>query len=147
MRASLLILVVAGACHVPDKAPANGDGGIDAPSGPIDTMITDAPVEFSNMALATFRFTSSLATAHFECRVDMRPAEPCVSPFEVHLDDGSHSFSVRAIDGSGEGDDSPAEHLWMTDTVAPNTTLTETPPAADNSTTVRFSFTSNEQNV
>src|SRR5690606_229116 len=49
--------------------------------------------------------------------------------------------------GEGNGDASPAEHVWLIDTAAPVTTITSAPPAADNSTMVRFEFVSNEMNV
>ena len=135
------------ACSVPDKHPPQEDSGTDTTPDAIDTTITQAPGEFSNIAVAAFAFESNVATAHFECRVDETPAVACVSPFAAPLTDGVHTFMVRAIDPAGVSDDSPAEHAWMIDTVAPNTTLTEAPPVADNSTTVHFTFTSNEQNV
>ena len=74
-------------------------------------------------------------------------SELCQSPYVRTLSDGSHSFSVRAINSDGKGDATPAERLWTIDTVAPNTTLTEGPPAADNSVTAMFKFTSNEMTV
>ena len=148
MRRTLLLLALA-SCSVPDKQPATTDGGTqDAPpGGPIDTTITEAPAEFSNQATATFMFESTLAGATFECSVDGEAAAACTSPYARELGDGAHTFAVRATDGHGEGDDTPAEHVWMIDTAAPNTVLTEMPPAADNSTMVTFSFTSSEPNV
>lgn len=147
MRPLLAIALVLGACSVPDKqAP---DGGADAPGDDTqpDTTITSSPDEFSNQGTATFSFTSNVASATFVCSVDGEAAAPCTSPFGRALPDGSHAFSVRAVTASGMSDDSPAEHLWTIDTVAPTTTLTKQPPAADNSTMVRFGFTSNEENV
>jgi len=146
MRALILIFGVA--CQVPDKR-APGDGGSDGsnPTGPVDTTITSAPPEFSNDATASFEFKSNYPSARFECRIDGLPPAACTSPFVVPLPDGSHSFSVRALDGADRDDETPAEHLWTIDTVQPNTTLTLTPPAADNSTMVHFEFTSNEENV
>lgn len=148
MRAAFLVALLA-SCSIPDKQPATGDGGVDgaSPGGPIDTEITEAPAEFANSATATFKFKSNYPGAMFECSVDGHDAATCTSPFSRELADGAHTFSVRAIDGHGEGDDTPAEHVWMIDTVAPNTTLTEMPPSADNSTMVTFSFTSNEATV
>jgi hypothetical protein len=131
---------------VPEKQPTPdaGDGTVD---GPIDTRITDAPGEFSNSKVASFTFTSNKPDAMFECAVDGAIAVACTSPFTQNLGDGSHTFAVRAHDGNGNGDDTPAEHLWTIDTVAPTTDLTMGPPAADNSTMVTFEFTSNEMNV
>src|SRR5688572_4755031 len=142
MRILLSSLLIATACTVPDKNPTTGDGGIDAPvdeNATPNTEITSAPAEFSNSQTATFEFTSDIPSARFTCSLDGEAAQPCQSPFVRTLSDGTHSFSVRAINGGGDGDDTPAEHLWSIDTVAPITTLTEAPPAADNSTMVRFS--------
>ena len=151
MRHILLILLAVAACRVPDKEPLGGggpDGGMpDGPSGPIDTMITSAPPDFSNSGVARFEFTSNLADATFRCAVDGDAPEPCTSPYTKTLADGSHSFSVRASDGNGAEDDSPAERVWTIDTVAPDTTITAGPPPADNSTMVMVFFESNEMNV
>lgn len=147
------------ACSVPDKqAPVDPDGGLpggDAPTtpdGPVDdaapdTMITAAPAEFSREAVALFEFSSDEAGVTFECTVDDQMPAPCQSPFSKMLGEGSHSFSVRAIDGAGNSDGTPAEHRWTIDRTMPNTTLTKAPPAADNSVMVKFEFQSNEMNV
>jgi hypothetical protein len=146
--ASLVFLI---ACSVPDKQPVTSDGGTDAGMtgdvGEPDTTITSAPAEFSNQSRAAFEFESNDPTAHFTCSLDGKAPEACTSPFAATLADGTHSFSVKAISAGGDADDSPAEHLWSIDTVAPETTLTEAPPDEDNSTMVRFSFMSNEMNT
>ena len=150
MRTLIASLVLVGACTVPDKQPDTADGGIDAPADPTatpNTTITSAPSEFSNAATATFEFESDVPGSRFVCSVNGEPAAACTSPFSRPLTDGAHSFSVRAINGEGEGDDTPAEHLWSIDSVAPITTLTEAPPGADNSTMVRYSFIANEMYV
>lgn len=150
MRTLVASLLFIAACSVSEKQPVAGDGGIDAPVDPLappETEITSAPPEFSNDGTAMFEFTSNNPEARFTCSVDGEPAIACTSPFSRGLPDGTHTFSVRAINANGDGDATPAEHLWSIDTVAPITTLTETPPAADNSTMVRFSFMSNEMFV
>ena len=151
MRRVLAALLFVTACAVPDKQPSTtGDGGTDAPVDPDgipETTLTSAPGEFSNAGTATFEFEANIADARFTCSLDGEPAAPCTSPFSRDLPDGTHSFSVRAINAAGEGDDSPAEHLWSIDTVAPITTMVEAPPSADNSTMVRFTFMANEMFV
>ena len=144
-----ILLVITFACQVPAKQPLDDDGGTDVPTVDtvIDTTITAAPPSFSNSGSATFQFVANLATARFECGVDGERPIPCASPYTWILADGAHGFSVRAIDVSGRGDDTPAEHLWMIDTVAPDTELTAAPPVADNSDTVRFSFAADEENI
>ena len=146
----LLVFLAVVACRVPDKQ-APGDGGTDAPgdtgpTGPIDTTITAAPPQFSNASQARFEFASNVDGAQFRCSVDGGTSERCTSPFVRMLPDGAHTFSVRAEDGNAE-DDTPAEDVWTIDTVAPETTITMGPPAADNSTMVMFFFTSDEMNV
>lgn len=147
MRILLSSILLVVACTVPDKNPTTTDGGTDAPvdeGATPNTELTSSPAEFSNTQTATFEFTSDVPNVHFTCSVDGEAPQACTSPFSRMLSDGTHSFSVRAINNAGDGDDTPAEHLWSIDTVAPITTLTEVPPAADNSTMVRFSFMTNE---
>lgn len=152
MRTLMILGLGLAACSVPDKKLAPEDAGTDsgapqdAPSDAPETMITAAPPEFSNAGAATFEFSSNLATAQFECSVDGDAPVGCSSPYTRSLPDGSHTFSVRASDGSGTSDATPAEHVWSIDTVAPDTMLTEMPPIADNSTSVRFSFEAGERN-
>lgn len=152
MRLRMLAVCFLGACSVPDKQPASADAGVDAAippgeDGAPNTMITDAPAEFSPDAAATFRFASDIATATFVCTIDGETPLPCSSPYTRTLNDGSHTFSVRAVDTKGNSDDTPAEHPWSIDTAIPETMLLEAPPALDNSVMVRFTFDSNERNV
>lgn len=150
MRTKVFCILLLAACSVPDKDPPGGDDGQGSGSddnSPLETMITEAPPEFSNAGVALFTFSSNRDDAQFECSIDGMAAMPCTSPFSKALADGTHSFSVRATDGDGNSDDTPAEHLWSIDTAAPATTMIEAPAAADNSTTVTFRFSSNEMNV
>jgi hypothetical protein len=159
MRRFAFALLALAACMVPDKRPlevgSDDDGAtVDAmpPDGPGDsaapeTTITAAPGEFTNHKASVFEFVADEEDVIFECSIDAEPPATCASPFTRALDDGPHTFSVRAVDAAGNGDDTPAEHLWTIDTVAPNTTLTEAPPAADNSTIVHFAFEASEKNV
>jgi hypothetical protein len=145
------LAALGGGCKVDDKQAVAPDAGPDAGSGSDtqapDTTIDQGPDMFSRNGQATFQFSSDDPTATFECRIDREVAQPCQSPYARTLPDGSHSFSVRAINRAGNGDDTPAERLWTIDTVAPETTLTDGPPAADNSVMPQFVFRSNEQGV
>jgi len=152
MRVRALTLVLLGACSVPDKQAIEDDAGVDAAippgeEGAPNTIITDAPAEFSPVAAATFRFASDIATATFLCTIDGETPLVCASPYTRTLDDGPHTFSVRAVDSLGNSDDTPAEHPFSIDTVTPQTILMDAPPALDNSVMVRFTFDSNERNV
>ena len=153
MRAAWLIAAAAagaGACSVEQKQPF-ADAGADAP--PIDappdttapeTTITSAPAPFSSQGAATFGFASDDPAATFECSVDGAPRVTCASPYTRTLGNGTHTFSVRAIDPAGNGDPTPAERVWTIDTVPPETIMLLAPPAVDNSVMVRFEFRSNE---
>jgi len=151
--ASWFVVAAGLGCSVPDKQRAPdggpGDAGVDAPpdTAAPDTTIDDGPAMFSAAGQATFRFSSSDPAATFTCRIDDEVAQPCRSPYVRTLADGPHTFSVRAINAAGNSDDTPAERVWTIDTVAPDTTLTDGPPAADNSVMAQFSFKSNEANV
>ncbi|MGE0868541.1 MAG: LamG domain-containing protein [Kofleriaceae bacterium] len=152
MFRTCLVLVSLIGCQVDEKLPPGPDGGVLGPDEPADvdlpeTTITEAPPAFSPLGEATFRFSSNEPGVTFECRVDTAPVETCTSPLVRSLGDGEHSFSVRAIDRAGNADETPAEHLWSIDTVAPDTVLTEAPDAVDNSVWVRFEFASGEPNV
>src|SRR5690349_12672642 len=118
MRTKFLPLVVLAACSVPNKEPATTDAGSGTGSddnSPLETTITDAPPEFSNDGTAIFKFSANRDDAQFQCSIDGLPSMPCTSPFSKALGDGTHSFSVRATDGDGNSDDTPAEHLWSID--------------------------------
>jgi len=149
-----VVTATAAACHVPDKLGPEPDGGtadasvdarvdFDAP----DTTIDQAPDPFSRDGQATFRFSSSDASATFACRIDHEAVQPCRSPYARTLADGTHSFSVRATDAAGNRDDTPAERVWTIDTIAPDTILTAGPPPADNSVVAQFAFRASEPGV
>ncbi|MFN8600398.1 MAG: Calx-beta domain-containing protein [Candidatus Binatia bacterium] len=86
-----------------------------------DTTITDGPsgVVYS---VPSFRFTSNVAGARFECRVDSGPYTACSSailPYKVFdLSQGTHTFEVRAIGPDGLVDPSPASRTFMLGTQA-----------------------------
>jgi arylformamidase len=50
-----------------------------------------------------FRFTSKLAGAAFECRLDSRRWRPCESPRAFRVSRGAHRFRVRALNGALRG--------------------------------------------
>ena len=96
----------------------SGGGGEDTTAP--ETSITSAPADPSASADATFEFSSSEAGSTFECSLDSAAFNSCFSPAEyTGLTDGSHTFEVRATDGSGNTDPTPASYTWTIDTTAP----------------------------
>jgi hypothetical protein len=92
---------------------------------------------------ASFAFSATEATSHFECRLDDGAWKRCVTGHAVAgLDDGEHSFSVRATDLAGNVEPDPSVTIWTVDTMAPETTLTGGPSGLISSTQARFTFSS-----
>ena len=95
--------------------------------------------------LPSFEFSSNEPGATFECRLDGGAWGACSSPETIGLLlDGSHTFEVRAIDGAGNVDASPASHTWTVDTVAPDSSFSVVPADPSNDTTPTFEFSANE---
>jgi alpha-tubulin suppressor-like RCC1 family protein len=114
---------------------------------PPATTITEQPSANANVTNATFSFTSNEAST-FQCELDNGGFAACASPIGyAALTDGGHTFAVRAIDLAGNVDPNPASFNWVVDTVAPDTSLSITPPAVSTSADAAFSFTSAEAGV
>ena len=112
---------------------------------PPETTLTSAPPAASASTSASFQFTSSEAGSTFECSLDAASFAACTSAFAVSgLSQGSHTFRVRAIDGVGNVDASPAGVTWTVDTVAPDTTIIGGPSGNNNPSTATFTFSSSE---
>jgi hypothetical protein len=80
---------------------------------PPETTITSGPTGTTADSTPTFEFASEPG-ATFECRVDSATFEACTSPHTTTaLGDGSHAFEVRAKDGSGNTDPSPASRSFV----------------------------------
>ena len=91
----------------------------------------------------------------FQCRLDSTDAGdfvPCSSPHVVTgLSVGTHTFDVRAVDFSGNIDQTPATHTWTIDApapgVPPDTTIDSGPDATTVATSATFTFSANEPGV
>ncbi|MDP3154170.1 MAG: Ig-like domain-containing protein [Archangium sp.] len=126
-----------------DPTPATASWTIDAAVP--DTSLTAGPSGAVSSADAQFTFTSTKANSTFECSLDGAAFAACTTPSSfTGLSDGSHTFSVRAIDPVGNVDPTPATRTWSIDTQAPDTTITVSPDALTNTTSGRFEFTSPE---
>ena len=109
-----------------------------------DTTIDSNPSNPSTSGSASFGFSGTDAgtgVASFECKLDAGSFAACTSPKAyAGLSDGSHTFQVRAIDGAGTADPTPASFTWTIDTSAPDTTIDGNPPNPSGSSSASFSF-------
>ena len=134
-------------CHAADRDCStdlldnDGDGTVDEPGEscgdprrPPDTAINTGPDGLTSSTSATLSFSSSKAGSTFECSLDGAEFGACNpedntlnSKTYDDLTDAEHSFSVRAIDGAGAADPTPARYTWTVDTTRP--TITGAAPA------------------
>src|SRR5918992_1060918 len=92
-----------------------------------ETTITSGPEDPTNHTDAAIAFSAEPG-ATYECKLDAGAYTSCASPIGyTGLAGGTHTFSVRATDASGNTDQSPATHTWTVDTTAPDTEITGQP--------------------
>ncbi len=95
-----------------DQCPTDATTQGPCPVPPIpDTSITKHPKAKTKSTKATFKFSSTIAGATFECQLDNGAFKACTSPREVKVGKGRHTFSVRAT-ANGQTDASPATFSW-----------------------------------
>ena len=111
---------------------------------PPQTTLTAGPTGPTNDATPTFEFEAD-EPATFQCRVDSASFAACSSPHTTAvLAQGAHTFDVRAVDGAGLTDGSPASASFTVDTVAPQTSISDAPPATTTSQLATFEFASSQ---
>ena len=105
---------------------------------PPETTITSAPATVSGPS-ATFAFAAD-EDGTFECSLDGQAFAACSSPAAyTGFADGAHTFAVRAVDGVGHPDTTPAARSWTVDATPPTTQLLSfTASAATRTATVTF---------
>ncbi len=79
---------------------------------PPNTRIVSGPPRVTFKAKARFRFASTEAQSHFQCKLDKRKWRACANPFRRSVKPGKHLFKVRAIDRFGNVDPTPARFGW-----------------------------------
>ncbi|RMF40153.1 MAG: LamG domain-containing protein, partial [Anaerolineae bacterium] len=110
-----------------------------------DTTLLSTPTDPTASTAVTFTFNSDDPAAMFECQLDGGSFAPCDSPQTyTGLLDGLHTFDVRAMDLAGNVDPTPAVYTWTVDSLVPDTILLSTPPDPTASTTVTFTFGSDD---
>ena len=105
---------------------------------PPDTSIDSGPAVNTTSTSAGFSFSADESGASFECKLDAGSYTTCTSSRSYSgLSVGSHQFSVRATDGSGNVDGTPAVRDWTIETAAPPPPPpTPPPPPAECTSTV-----------
>jgi hypothetical protein len=108
-----------------------------------NTSITSGPASSTTAKTANFTFSSSERRSTFECKLDSGSYGACVSPKAYSgLGLGSHRFSVRAKDRTGNVDPTPAARSWTVNAVTPPIVEKEsptTPPSQCTSTASNLS--------
>ncbi|MGH2752793.1 MAG: Ig-like domain repeat protein [Actinomycetota bacterium] len=118
-------------------------------SPPDGATIDSGPSGFITVDNATFAFSSNDPTDGFECRLDGGTWDPCTSPADlVALDQGEHTFDVRAVDGAGNPQVGFASRTFTVDTVAPAAVvITDGPSGGVSTATVSFTFTGEPNDI
>lgn len=113
--------------------------------------IGQAPPAFTNDTTPSVEFSSTDAQATFECSVDSTTTfESCSSPFTPTVTgQGAHTIRVRALDPAGNvtAQANWASAAFVTDTVAPTTTITGQPANPSNLSFGEFSYTQSDVNA
>jgi hypothetical protein len=100
-----------------------------ADTTPPETTLLSKPPDPSESSSGSFTYSSNEPDSSFECKLDGGSFAAC-PPTGVSyagLGNGGHSFQVRAKDGSGNADESPAGYSWTV--AAPSSTQLPAPPA------------------
>jgi len=131
----------------PDPVPAVARFSVE--TEPPETTIVSAPSGTVATSSATFEFASSQEGGTFECRIDSDEESawsPCASPQAYSsLADGPHTFEVRAVNGVGAVDPTPAVATFAIDTQPPETTIVSAPSGEITVSSAAFEFTASEE--
>jgi TolB protein len=114
-----------------DIGPLNSAGGFDwAPAPPSasagsgggngtggsrltpKTRLGKHPPKRTRKRRAKFTFSSDVAGATFQCKLDKKPFRGCRSPVRRKVKVGKHRFAVRALAGPGNVDPTPVVFRW-----------------------------------
>jgi hypothetical protein len=98
------------------------------PPPPPDTMIDSGPAPVTTSGAFEIHFSGTAQTAGFECRLDGGDWQACGSPYSrADAGEGPHTFEVRALNGAGKRDLTPASLAWRVDRPPPETTASPEP--------------------
>ncbi|MEZ5100164.1 MAG: Ig-like domain-containing protein [Thermoleophilia bacterium] len=110
------------------------------------TSIDAGPSDPTNDDTPTLAFSSNEGAATFECRLDAGAFAACTSPVTISpaLAEGSHTFRVRALDATGNVDQTPEALTFVVDVTGPDTSISSGPSGPTNETQPTFAFASGE---
>ncbi|WP_426754077.1 adventurous gliding motility protein AgmC [Myxococcus sp. Y35] len=109
-----------------DPTPATRTWTVDATAP--DTTIVSGPPAVTSSTSATFDFSSNESPVTYECSLDGAPFAACVDPQVFpSVSEGDHTLRVRAVDGAGNVDPTPAEYAWTVDLTPPELPTIESP--------------------
>jgi hypothetical protein len=77
-----------------------------------DTKFTRKPPKRFYKERVKFKFASSEAGVHFQCKLDRRAWRGCGSTFKFGVKRGKHTILVRSVDNAGNTDKSPARYKF-----------------------------------
>jgi hypothetical protein len=127
-----------------DPTPASRNFTISVDDTAPKTTIESGPADITNQTNATFTFSAD-EPATFECKLDAGAYASCRSGDTFGpLDNGTHTFAVRATDEAGNIDPVPATRSWIVDTTPPKTTITKHPGSLSLSRKATLEFVSSE---
>lgn len=96
---------------VPTENACGGGGGADTEAP--ETKIKRGPKGEVHSDTVKFKFKSSEQASTFECKLDRKQFKACRSPKKLeNLDEGKHTFEVRATDAAGNTDRTPAKRKF-----------------------------------
>jgi parallel beta-helix repeat protein len=116
---------------------------------PPSTSITSGPTNGSTDTdgSVSFGFSSSESNSTFECKLDESAYGSCTTPKSYSsLENGDHTFSVRATDAAGNTDATPATRTFsvaVPDTTMPDSVI-DSGPGDTSDGAATFEFSANE---
>ena len=102
-----------------------------ADTTPPETTITSGPTGTTTAITASLGFSASESGSSFQCRMDSGSFGACTSAQSYSgLALGAHTFEVKATDGAGNADLTPASRSWTVEASPPRPAAPAAPAAA-----------------
>ncbi len=139
-------MVVVGPTAIALASTVPAQDGPGAAASTPQTTIDGGPSGPTATASPSFSFSSPQGAAvRFGCRLDAAGFLPCESPQTLDdLPDGTHTFYVRAGDGVGHHDPTPASATFVVDTEPPAASIDSGPSGPTDDPRPAFDFSSPE---